>query len=90
MPIYGGFITELNSDITATSSSINLKDRSMLKRGDYLQIEDEIVRLTDINRTKILRGVLGTNAVAHVRNASAQKIKVIPVETRRNSLIRAS
>ena len=90
MPIYGGFVTELNSAITATSTSINLVDRSMLKRGDYLQIEDEIVRITDKNRTKIIRGALGTNATSHVKSVAATKIKVIPVETRRNSLIRAS
>ena len=90
MPIYGGFTTELNSALTATSTSINLKDRSMLKRGDYLQIEDEIVRITDKNRTSIIRGALGTNATSHVKNVAAIKIRIIPVETRRNSLIRAS
>ena len=90
MPIYGGFKSELNSAVTATSTSINLADRSMLKRGDYLQIEDEIVRLTDKNCTKILRGALGTNATSHVKSVAAIKIKIIPVETRRNSLIRAS
>ena len=62
----------------------------MLKRGDYLQIENEIVRITDKNRTKIIRGALGTNATSHLKNVAALKIKVIPVETRRNSLIRAS
>ena len=77
MPIYGGFVTELNSAITATSTSINLVDRSMLKRGDYLQIEDEIVRITDKNRTKIIRGALGTNATSHVKSVAATKIKVI-------------
>ena len=90
MPIYDGFTTELASALTATSSSINLDDRSTLKRGDYLQIEDEIVRITDKNRTKIIRGALGTNAVSHVKSVAAVKIKIIPVETRRNSLIRAS
>tara|TARA_B100001094_G_C18188500_1_gene805505 strand:- start:4 stop:4518 length:4515 start_codon:yes stop_codon:yes gene_type:complete len=90
MPIYGGFTTELSSALTATSSSINLKGRSMLKRGDYLQIEDEIVRIIDKNCTKILRGALGSNATSHVKSVAAVKIKIIPVETRRNSLIRAS
>ena len=90
MPIYGGFTTELNSALTSTSTSIILKDRSMLKRGDYLQIENEIVRITDKNRTKIIRGALGTNATSHLKNVAALKIRVIPVETRRNSLIRAS
>ena len=90
IPIYGGQTTTLNNDITLTATTINLKERSMLRRGDYLQIEDEIVRITDKNITKVLRGALGTNAAAHLRNVAAVKIKVLPVEGRRNSLIRAS
>ena len=80
----------MNNDITVTATTINLKDRAMLRRGDYLQIEDEIVRITDKNITKVLRGALGTNAAAHLRNVAAVKIRVLPVENRRNSLIRAS
>ncbi len=89
-PIYGGKTTNLNSALTSTSTSINLADTSMLRRGDYLQIEDEIVRITNKNRTSILRGALGTNATSHLKNVAARKIKIIPVEIRRNSLIRAS
>ena len=90
MPIYGGKTTTLNSALTSTSTSLNLADTSMLRRGDYLQIEDEIVRITNKNKTSILRGALGTNATTHEKNAAARKIKIIPVEIRRNSLIRAS
>jgi len=90
IPIYGGYTTELSAAITSTATSITLSDTSMLRRGDYLQIEDEIVRITNKNKTKILRGALGTNAVEHVKNVAAIKIKVIPTENRRNSLIRAS
>ena len=46
--------------------------------------------MTIKNKTSILRGALGTNAVSHLKNVAAIKIKVIPVESRRNSLIRAS
>ena len=90
IPIYGGTTTTLNNDLTSTSTSINLADLSMLRRGDYLQIEDEIVRITNKNKTTVLRGALGTNATSHPRNAAAIKIKALPVEGRRNSLIRAS
>ena len=90
MPIYGGKTTTLNSALTSTSTSLNLADTSMLRRGDYLQIEDEIVRITNKNKTSILRGALGTNATTHEVNVAARKIKIIPVEIRRNSLIRAS
>ena len=90
MPIYGGKVTRLSSALTATSNSINLDERDGLRRGDYIQIEDEIVRITNKNITSIIRGALGTNATSHVKDAAVTKIKVIPVESRRNSLIRAS
>ena len=90
MPIYGGKTSNLNSALTSTSTSINLADTTGLRRGDYLQIEDEVVRITNKNKTSILRGALGTNATSHLQNVAARKIKVIPVEIRRNSLIRAS
>ena len=90
MPIYGGKTTTLNSALTATSTSINLADTKMLRRGDYLQIENEIVRITNKNKTSILRGALGTNATSHLKNVAAVKIKVIPIESRRNSIVRAS
>ena len=90
IPLYGGYTTRLGNDITSTATSINLAESTMLRRGDYLQIEDEIVRIADINKTKVLRGALGTNATSHLRNVAAIKINVLPVEGRRNSLIRAS
>ena len=90
IPLYGGYTTRLGNDLTATATSINLAESTMLRRGDYLQIEDEIVRIADINKTKVLRGALGTNATSHLRNNAAIKINVLPVEGRRNSLIRAS
>ena len=90
MPIYGGKTTTLSNDLTATSTSINLVDKTFLRRGDYLQLGDEIVRITDKNVTKVIRGALGTNAVSHLKNSAALKIKIIPIEARRNSLVRAS
>ena len=90
MPIYGGKTTTINSDLSATSTSINLADTTMLRRGDYLQIEDEIVRISNKNKTSIIRGTLGTNATSHLKNVAALKIRVIPTEIRRSSIIRAS
>ena len=40
--------------------------------------------------TTVIRGVLGTNAVAHTKEVSVRKIKPIPTENRRYSILRAS
>ena len=40
--------------------------------------------------TTVIRGVLGTNAVAHTKEVSVRKIKPIPTENRRYSVLRAS
>ncbi len=64
-----------------------------LELGDYLQIDDEIVRISetvDGNPITVFRGVLGTRRSTHLSGSIVQKIKPIPVELRRNSIIRAS
>ena len=90
IPIYGGLTTKLSSDITATASSVIFSDTAGLQRGDFLLIEDEIVRISNSSGNKILRGILGTNAVTHSANVAVKKIKVIPIENRRYSVLRAS
>ena len=90
IPIYGGVTTKLTAGITTTTTSISLENVDMLRRGDYLQIEDEIVRIANNTGTSVIRGLLGTNAVPHDANVSVKRIKVIPVENRRYSVLRAS
>ena len=88
--IYGGTTTNLTSGLTTTTTSLSVYNHDKLRRGDYLQIENEIVRITSNATTSIARGALGTNATSHPRFAAAVKIKVLPVEARRHSTIRAS
>jgi hypothetical protein len=61
-----------------------------LRRGDFLIIEDEIVMVSNTAVTTVIRGALGTNAVAHEKEVSVRKIKPIPTENRRYSILRAS
>ena len=71
--------------INATNKGLNL--------GDYLLIDDEIVRISSrvtSNQVKIIRAVLGTKRQTHKIGSVVQRIKVFPVEFRRNSIIRAS
>jgi hypothetical protein len=90
IPIYDGVTTRLTSGITTTTTSISLANTNMLKRGDYLLIEDEIVRVSNSGATSVIRGVLGSNAVPHDTNVAVRRINVLPVENRRYSILRAS
>ena len=90
IPLYGGVTTKLTSSLGAVGSTISLADVTMLRRGDYLLIEDEIVRVANKTGTSVIRGLLGSNSVAHEPNVSVRRINVLPVENRRYSIIRAS
>ena len=90
IPLYGGHTTKINNDLTSTSTGVTLANKGNLKRGDFLIIEDEIVMVSNTAVTTVIRGVLGTNAVAHEKEVSVRKIKPIPTENRRYSILRAS
>ena len=77
------------------SSDIKLASTVGILKGDFLQIENEIVRVSAVDSTNetditIFRGVLGTQSVAHDENKLVKKINVVPSEIRRFSAIRAS
>ena len=90
IPLYGGYTTKLNNDITSTSTGVTFADKGDLRRGDFLIIEDEIVMISNSAITTVIRGVLGTNAVAHTKEVSVRRIKPLPIENRRYSVLRAS
>ena len=96
---YAGITTTLSALIAdATIDQINIQGIGNLdiNIGDYLQIDDEIVRVkttvssTPTNPIYVFRGVLGTRAVAHAINSVVRRIYANPVELRRHSIIRAS
>jgi hypothetical protein len=98
---YAGITTtllyEVSDEITdeVTVRGINKLD---IKIGDYLQIDDELVRVkttvsTTISSTDpvyVFRGVLGTKASKHIVGSVVRRVSVTPVEFRRHSIIRAS
>ena len=93
---YAGITTTISSAIlTATTTDIdilNITDTD-INIGDYLMIDEEIVRVKTTvtgNPVEVFRGVLGTKAVAHSINSVIKRIDCRPVEFRRNSIIRAS
>jgi len=100
---YAGITTTLSALIPdATTDQINIQGIGNLdiNIGDYLQIDDEIVRVKTTTSTSsitaatnpiyVFRGVLGTRAVNHAINSVVRRISANPVELRRHSIIRAS
>ena len=93
---YAGITTTLSAAIlTASTTSIQITniENTDIKLGDYLKIDNEIVRVkTSVTSgtISVFRGVLGTRAATHAINAVVRRVKCQPVEFRRNSIIRAS
>ena len=93
VPVYAGITTYLNADVTSrstTSVSIQNFSSSGLKLGDYIQVNSEIMRISDELPLTVFRGVLGSVAGIHSSRTEVKKIRVIPTEFRRHSIIRAS
>lgn len=99
IPTYAGITTTLSTLIPdAITDQINILNIQNLdiNIGDYLVIDDEIVRVkTNVpsiptNPIYVFRGALGTRAVSHVSGSVVRRIRVEPIEFRRHSIMRAS
>ena len=104
IPISGNEFGKLAASATVSSSTIRitlLNDKSgILNRfsyGSYLLIDDEIMRVSknslsgsDDDTITVIRGVLGTSAAVHDNGSLIQKIKPLPIEFHRPSILRAS
>ena len=94
--VYAGITTTLQTAVTSTTtSSISISGiaNQNLDIGDYLRIDDEIVRIKTTvgsNPLTVFRGEFGTQPSTHVAGAVVTRIGVNPVELRRPSIIRAS
>ncbi len=95
---YAGITTTLNTSILANASDatplvIIGANTLGFKLGDYIQIDNEIFRVkTDVtgSSVSVFRGLFGTPRETHTSNSVVRRINVIPIELRRNSIIRAS
>jgi hypothetical protein len=92
---YGGVMSTLTSTITNTTTTIGISNLSSLglKIGDYLEINNEIVRISrSVSGSSIqaFRGLLGTQSRSHGTGSYVKKIIITPIEFRRNSILRAS
>ena len=93
---YAGITTTISAAITdADASTIQISDvgNLNLQIGDFLLIDEEIIRIKSTvtgNPVSVFRGLLGTRKTTHSNGAVITKIAPRPIEFRRNSIIRAS
>jgi hypothetical protein len=92
---YAGITTALNQQVLSTDSSIVINNATTtgLKIGDYIQINQEIIRISQTvngNTLTVFRGLLGTRKETHPSGSIVRKIYPHPVEFRRHSILRAS
>lgn len=88
-----GYTTTTSTSITTTEITLNLTSTTGFTSGNFIQIDNEILRITSVNNStqvSVLRGVLGTKSAPHDSGSIVRKISVIPSETRRFTSIRAS
>jgi len=96
VPVYAGVTTSLSAAVASpTTSQISISDLSTtdVNIGDYLSIDDEIVRVKGnvvSNPISVFRGTLGTKRATHLNGSVVRKISINPIELRRHSIIRAS
>jgi hypothetical protein len=79
--------------VTHPSSGIGTTERFPI--GSYVQVDNEIMRVSSSflsggNKLNVIRGVLSSQSTEHDDGSLIRKIKPIPVEFRRPSIIRAS
>ena len=92
---YAGITTITNSAATNTATSISIANATNFdfNVGDFLLIDDEIVRIkttVGADAVAVFRGLLGTTNAAHDSGALIRRINPRPIELRRNSIIRSS
>jgi hypothetical protein len=94
--IYAGITTTLSSAVSSSSDDeveiLNIENLD-INIGDYLRIDDEVLRVKRTvtgNPVRVFRGLFGTRASIHDAGSVVRRVKVNSVEFRRPSIVRAS
>jgi hypothetical protein len=88
--IYAGISTTLSSALSASDTSIVLADIGGFSKGDFIQINSEVLRIIDDACSLVIRGQFGTVSAAADNGTLVKKIRVIPIQFHRPSYLRAS
>ena len=97
----GGSLVNMTAGISTTTTAgigtnevtTQLTNTIGLSKGDFLQVDSEIVRIKAVDsgsQLTIIRGLLGTRSVPHTSGSILKKINIIPSEVRRYSSTRSS
>ena len=90
---HSGISTTMTSGITTTAQTPQLTSTSGFLKGEFIQVDNEIMRIQTVDsgtQLTVFRGVLGTRKVQHDNGSIVKKIKVVPSEIRRFSSARSS
>jgi plasmid maintenance system killer protein len=95
---YSGITTTSGFILNVDDSDLipfNIRNAAVtgLKKGDYIESNGEVMRIKaniDSDFVDVYRSQFGTDKKTHPVGSVVKKINVIPVELRRNSIIRAS
>ena len=106
LSIFNHETLKLNETISSSDSAfkVTLPDGSVnatsivsrFPLGSYIEIDGEIMRISSSSLSgsgdeiSVIRGALGTISSGHPANSKIKKIKPIPIELRRPSILRAS
>jgi len=89
--LYAGISTAISATFDTSSTTITLSNADGFKRGDHLLVNSEIIRLASTtNPFTVIRGEFGTYKTSAVSGSIVKKVRVLPVEIRRPSFMRAS
>ena len=93
--VYGGITDTLGSAMNASTEDLNVSGIATKdwRIGDYLRVDDEIMRIKTTNTgnpLKVFRGLLGTQSAAHILGSVCRKLDIKPIELRKPSSTRTS
>jgi len=90
--VYSGYKGRLSQNVTHADLNFSINNPHGLKKGDFVQVESEIMLITKISGGTMFvkRALFGTLATSHANHSPIKTIKIIPVELRRPSILRAS
>ena len=88
--IYAGVSTTLSGAFSSSATTISLTSNSGFNKGDYIQINAEVLRIVNDACTSVIRGQFGTISASADTGTLVKKIRVIPIQFHRPSYLRAS
>ena len=89
---YTGYKGRTNQVVTTSNINFQVTPIEGVNKGDFIQVDDEIMLVTRISGGEIYvkRALFGTRISEHPNSSAIKRIKILPVELRRNSILRAS